>query len=142
MPGGIKGTFDRAALRAARKDAGLSVGELAKASGVGVSSIQAWEAGTRRPTVQKLRALMAALGGTIGDVMPEVAVTLAERRAAAGLSQAELAERLGVDQATVSQAERGLTRPGAELRRRLGAEFGLSDAEVMAAWTAAREAGE
>ena len=51
---------------------------------------------------------------------------LAQRRKAVGLTQEQLAERLGVERTTVVRWERGQTQPQPWLRPRLAAALGVS----------------
>lgn len=60
-------------------------------------------------------AIAAELDGT------DVAATVRAHRAEAELTQAELAERVGVDEMTISRYERGMTRPSAEILARIEA---------------------
>src|SRR4051812_44237541 len=50
---------------------------------------------------------------------------LRQHRLAAGLTQAELAERAGLAQRTIEDLERGVARPRRETARRLSAALGL-----------------
>ena len=49
----------------------------------------------------------------------DIADTLSAARAAAGLSQSELAARTGIDQADISRIERGLANPSVSTLKRL-----------------------
>lgn len=57
----------------------------------------------------------------------EVALQVIELRARRGLTQIELAERCGIDQADISRIERGATSPTVRTLQRLAAAL---DAEV------------
>ena len=56
--------------------------------------------------------------------------SLAEARAARGLSQRTLAARAGVSNTTVHRLERGLGRPSARVARRLAAALGVDPRQV------------
>ena len=56
--------------------------------------------------------------------------SLAEARAARGLSQRTLAARAGVSNTTVYRLERGLGRPSARVARRLAAALGVDPRQV------------
>jgi transcriptional regulator with XRE-family HTH domain len=57
-----------------------------------------------------------------------------DRRRLLGLTQAELAERAGVLQASVSDLERGrVALPGADARRRLAAALGVPHVDLLVA---------
>ena len=51
---------------------------------------------------------------------------LAERRTSLGLTQAEVAERMGVSKSRVSQIERGEGNPTLETLEKVGHAFGLT----------------
>ena len=56
--------------------------------------------------------------------------SLAEARAARGLSQRALAARAGVSNTAVHRLERGLDRPSARVARRLAAALGVDPRQV------------
>lgn len=60
----------------------------------------------------------------------EIADALSAARAAAGISQKELAERTGIDQSDISKIERGIANPSVSTLKRLaiglGAELSIS----------------
>lgn len=58
--------------------------------------------------------------------MNSVASLVIEQRTRLGLKQHELAERVGVDQRTISHIERNRRKPSIELAIRLAREFGIS----------------
>lgn len=55
--------------------------------------------------------------------MRALAYRVREMREAAGLSQAEVAERIGTKQPSIARIERGLTRPTIEMLQRLARVF-------------------
>lgn len=57
-------------IRAARKERGLSLRELARRVGVSASSISQIETGKSQPSVSRLYAIVAALGVAVDDVFP------------------------------------------------------------------------
>lgn len=59
------------ALRALRRDAGVSLSELARRSGVGKATLSELEAGRRNPTLETLYALTTALGVPLAAALPE-----------------------------------------------------------------------
>ena len=64
--------------------------------------------------------------------MTPVRLTLREARTAAGLTQAELAEKVGVRQATISDLESGKsTRIEFDLLDRLCAELGVEPGDLL-----------
>ena len=108
------GRFDADRLRAAREAARLSQAELAARVGADPAIISLWETREVAPTVRNLSRLATALGLKVSDLyIPDGTAegTLAGLRVAAGLSQLELAERLGVSQTTISRWERAKAAP-------------------------------
>ncbi len=65
------------------------------------------------------------------NVSQEVGVRIRAVRKAAGLTQAELGRRAGLDQAMVSRIERGLQRPRVDTLRRIAHGVGVSIAELL-----------
>lgn len=57
-------------IRAAREALSWTQAELAAISGVSVRGVQAWEAGTKQPTVASLTKLAAALQVSVADLLP------------------------------------------------------------------------
>lgn len=63
----------RQAVRAARQAAGLSLGELAAASGISASTLSRLESGERRVTIDALERIARALGTTVTALLAEAA---------------------------------------------------------------------
>lgn len=108
------GRFDADRLRAARESARLSQAELAARMGADPAIVSLWETREVKPTVRNLARLASALGLQVSDLYtpdPSAEGTLAGLRISAGLSQLELAERLGVSQTTISRWERAKAAP-------------------------------
>lgn len=101
--------FDAARLRAARAVAGLTVTQVAEATGVVPAAVRVWESGTSAPTPQRVVRLATALGVAVEDLLLAGAVpaTLASRRTHQGLLQTDVAAALGVRQHQYSKVERG-----------------------------------
>jgi transcriptional regulator with XRE-family HTH domain len=59
------------------------------------------------------------------------AAMLKALREKAGFNQQELADRLGVDQASVSRWENGISEPGISMARPLAAALGVSIESLM-----------
>lgn len=100
--------FAEGELRAMRERAGLRQKDLAERIGAGVNSVNAWERGTALAPVYRraqLRRTLAEPAPPAPALLPGSEL-LAERRRV-GWSQLELAERIGVTQATVSAWEHG-----------------------------------
>jgi transcriptional regulator with XRE-family HTH domain len=131
-------------IRAARLAAGLSQSEVASRVGVAPPTVSQWERGFTTPSVPLFGGLVAALGpwplleallspgelsgidARAGTSRPRtttsgggLGVTIRAARQATGLTQAQLALRLGVGQSAVSLWEHGRTLPTLPLLRRL-----------------------
>lgn len=64
------------------------------------------------------------------ETTPEVRLRLIEARTARGLSQQDLAERIGTTHVNVSRWERAITRPSPYFRRKLCTLFGKTEEEL------------
>lgn len=78
-------------------------------------------------SVKRSRFLGAALT-TLRDV---VGVRIKNLRKKAGLSQSELAERIGTDAPLISRYERGVTLPSIEVLIKLSSALKVSPAELL-----------
>lgn len=101
--------FDAAAFATARKRAGMSVSDLGRLSGVAVSTIHSWEAGTRSPQIDILAAAMTTIGEPIESV---VNVAHDDRypgdwRVMKGMTQPQLAVAASLPTVIVQRIERG-----------------------------------
>ncbi|MFD6197310.1 helix-turn-helix domain-containing protein [Mycobacteriaceae bacterium NPDC060252] len=108
------GRFDARGLEQARQAAGLSRLELADRIGTDTDVIRLWEEGGARPSVKNLLRIANSLGLEIRDLyQPEVSTggTLQDLRVSAGLSQRDLARKLGTTQTAVSRWERAVALP-------------------------------
>ncbi len=79
---------------------------------------------TYKDITKARRALLSADVVEQGKVLEQaydVAVQLIELRERHGLTQAELADRCGIDQADISRIERGATSPTARTLQRIAA---------------------
>ncbi|MHA3021822.1 helix-turn-helix domain-containing protein [Mycobacterium sp. BMJ-28] len=104
--------FDGSRLRAAREHLGMTRADLARRLQTGQDVVLQWESGECQPRPRSMPAIAAAVGVEVTDLYRSDggAATLAERRVALGLNQADIAKALGVTRATISQWERG-SRP-------------------------------
>jgi DNA-binding transcriptional regulator YiaG len=112
--------------------------EVAEQIGVCEPSVFNWEANTSQPDCRYMPAIIEFLGYNPLPPGKTWAEWLVLRRATLGLSQAEAALRLGVDQSTLSGWERGAREPAGVYAKR--AERFLADSESAFAPAAARTA--
>jgi transcriptional regulator with XRE-family HTH domain len=111
-------------------DQGLTQAALAARIGVDAASIRNWELNKRRPHPRHLAALSKYLGyfpAAIGDDLPN---RIRAARQSLGMSQGDLAQRLGVSDSTVRKWEHGMKRPYARFTRlfqQLIADAGLTE---------------
>lgn len=101
--------FDAAAFSTLRRQAGMSVSDLARLSGASLSTIHHWEAGRRTPQVDVLATVMKVIGAPIEAV---VSIDVNDRfpgdwRVMQGLTQPQLAAAAGMSTAMVQRIERG-----------------------------------
>jgi transcriptional regulator with XRE-family HTH domain len=98
-------------IRARRLDLKLLQKQVADQIGVDEATITNWERNTTPPAIRYIPAVIQFLGY---DPLP-LAISLSERLARArrvfGLSQRRMAEKLGVDPATIQDWEAGRHRP-------------------------------
>lgn len=144
MPRGTR-NFDPSALRRIRQARGLTQQQLAEAIGVARTYVVYWERSHVDPNSGRARGVqpepdtLVALAELLGvkpheltTVDPQQA-TLADLRTWAGLTQRQLAARVGVAGPTISSIEQGRRRLRPELAERIAAELQLPVATVIAA---------
>jgi transcriptional regulator with XRE-family HTH domain len=99
-------------LRKKRLDLGMLQKEVAKTLGVDKDSVYYWETNRYEPSLRSIPKIVQFLGyvpyDTSSMALGERIVTL---RRCLGLSREDLAERLGVDESTLRDWERGKRRP-------------------------------
>lgn len=109
-------SYDGARARALRLESRICIEELAAAAGVSPNTVRNAESGKHRPCPRVAKALAKALGIPLREIAPPGPVlTLRDIRHRLGLTQAEMAERIGVVRQMVSQVERGVTGVSAPL---------------------------
>lgn len=132
---GVAG-FSAARLRAALEDGGtLSPAALAAAAGTTRGSISKYLTGQAAPQPGRLLALARALGVPAGSLLdpPAVGEGLAHIRAAAGLTQAALAERSGIGVKHYEAAEAGRRALSETGIKQVAAAAGVPATRVRAA---------
>jgi transcriptional regulator with XRE-family HTH domain len=133
--------FSGDAVRRARESLGWTRGQLSAQVGVSLTSVASWERGEGGPSVDALHKLAKAL-----RVKPAALLTIpreewgqTELRVIRGLEQQEVAAALHVSPATVSAVESTYSPLTEAMARQLGELYGVTAAEVDAAWKRDRE---
>lgn len=139
MPAPTHG-FRPDALRTAREQAGLTQQQLADLLGIRDQAVYRWEHGRVTPTPATVGSIAAALGLAPADLLDHSPATLAELRERAGLTQGELAARVGLSQIAVSRLERGQADLDDQLAASLAAVLAVPVEQVAAAYERGRSA--
>jgi transcriptional regulator with XRE-family HTH domain len=150
-PASVGGGPPPSELRRLRRRTGLSQVQVGRRIGVGRHSLGAWERG-EQPPLAALRRLAGVYGVPVARVARAAGVTpprlldprawstgdLAEAlgtiRLWAGLTQADLAERIGCSVSSVRAWESGRAVPGPGMRRRLEDGYGLPEGALVTAY--------
>jgi transcriptional regulator with XRE-family HTH domain len=98
-------------LRCRRLERGLTQRTVAKTWGVRIETVSAWELGRARPSIRQVAKIIALLGGDPESVPEGLPGRLLAVRRRLGLTQAQLAMRLGQDEAQISRWESSRKRP-------------------------------
>lgn len=98
-------------IKTRRLDLGLTQAQLADLLGVTKFSVRNWERHYSEPNLQTLPRVLAWLGYDPRPQAEGLLARVAAVRQRQGLSQRQLAARLGTDQSALSAWERGETRP-------------------------------
>jgi transcriptional regulator with XRE-family HTH domain len=131
-------SYDGARARALRLAAQLGIEDLAVAAGVSPNTVRSAETGTHQPRPRVAYAIARALGVPVHELLPPgPAPTLRDVRCRLGLTQAEMAARLGVARQMVSQVERGVS--GVRSLSSWATAYGLTPAQWARAHQAARD---
>lgn len=118
-------------IRAKRLDLGLQIKQLAKQLKTDEGSVASWEAGSRYPSLRKLPGVLHFIGH---DPRPEATALgrkVRDRRRALGLSQKELAQRLGIDPSTVLNLEQGRKVTEVRLVLKILGGLGLGEPDLL-----------
>lgn len=124
---------------AALRKSTMTMSDLARLSGVPASTIYSWENGTFTPQVDKLAAVMKALGEPIERVV-DVPVERfpGDWRVLRGLTQPQLAALAGITTARLQRIECAETAPTSEQIATLSSLLGSTAEEYSTAWQRAR----
>ena len=125
-----------ARIKEAREAAGLTQAQLAKIVGTTSQNISQYERGLRKPKIEMMKKLADALECpvdtfTTDDLSEEIpspeliSKKIHDCRTAAGLTQQELAEKIGLDGATIGKYERGILRPKSETIKKIADVLGI-----------------
>jgi transcriptional regulator with XRE-family HTH domain len=102
-------------LKAWRLQRGLEQRDVAAMLGVRPATVGRWERDQRRPAIDLMPRILTLLGpGSCATPRSLPEERLLSARQLLGLSQAGLAEKLGVDRGTVGDWERGVRLPSEE----------------------------
>ena len=123
-------------LKALRKKAGLTQEELAEAIGVHSVTVSQWESDTYLPKTQNIKALAKALDVPENDLLndsfaPPFGATLKALRKKAGLSQTQLAEKIGVSLLTLFRWEKGERQPRVDEIKALAKALGVPENDLL-----------
>ena len=101
-------------LKAWRLDRGLEQRDLAAMLGVQPATYGRWERDQKRPAIKLMPGVLTLLGPDPSATQKSLPQRLLSARQVLGLTQAGLAEMLGVNRWTVGDWERGVRLPAAE----------------------------
>ncbi|TDT93344.1 DNA-binding XRE family transcriptional regulator [Streptomyces sp. 846.5] len=133
------GRFRPERARELRERAGLSRDELAVLARISPETVRSAEIGARAPSARVIRALADALRTTVDALCPPAGrVVLRDLRRRAGLTQRQLAEKVGVSAQMVSRVEAGVY--GVKDPDRWAAGYKVTRAQWTRAWEAGRAA--
>lgn len=127
-------------LRLAWHGSGITPQDLARISGVGVSTIWKWEQGQRSPNIDKLIQVLDVLEtstDTVIKIAPDERYP-SDLRNLARLTQPQLAKAAGISTTVLSMLEHGTIPMTESKARALAPLLNVSETEVIAAWQRAR----
>ena len=93
---------------------GLPQRDVAAMLGVRPATVGRWERDQKRPAIKLMPGVLTLLGQGSSDTQQTPPNRLLSARQLLGLTQAGLAEKLGVDRTTVGDWERGVRLPSEE----------------------------
>ncbi|MBS1693089.1 MAG: helix-turn-helix domain-containing protein [Actinobacteria bacterium] len=125
--------FSAKAFRRACEQAGTTKKAIAAELGVTPTTLSSLLNGRSTPSMKLLIRMVQFFGGSLADFLdmpPRQQWELKHHRVAAGLTQAALAQELGVTPSAVSGWELGKYPPGAALVPRMAELFGISEQQL------------
>lgn len=125
--------FSAKAFRRACEQAGTTKKAIAAELGVTPTTLSSLLNGRSTPSMKLLIRMVQFFGGSLADFLdmpPRQQWELKHYRVAAGLTQAALAQQLGVTPSAVSGWELGKYPPGAALVPRMAELFGISEQQL------------
>ena len=116
-------------IRKKRLDLRLLQKDVAGVLGVDTTTINNWERNRCKPRLYLFPKIVQFLGYSpfATTDKPTISDAIKDYRLIHGLSQRKLAEVLGVDPTTLARWEKGRSRPGTRMRKRLAEVLGSSD---------------
>ncbi|MFI2764913.1 helix-turn-helix domain-containing protein [Streptomyces echinatus] len=130
--------FDGARARTLRLEARIGIDDLAVAAGISPNTVRYAESGIHQPRPRVANAIAKALGVTLAELAPcGPPLTLRDVRRRLGLTQAQMAARIGVVRQMVSQVERGVT--GVRSPSTWAAAYRLTPSQWSSAQKASRD---
>jgi len=133
--------FQPAHLRKLRKERGYSQGELARAAGIGTTTLYHWEAESKSPQVDLLARVAAALGASVEQLVdvPEADRYPGDWRVLRGMTQPQLGRATGLSTPLVGRVERGEIPLSDDVATRLAEALAISPTQLRAAYDRARQ---
>ena len=98
-------------LKAWRLEQGLEQRDVAAMLGVRAATVGRWERDQKRPAIKLMPQILTLIGPNSCATQKSMPDRLLSARQRLGLTQAGLAEKLGVDRTTVGDWERGIRIP-------------------------------
>lgn len=126
-------------IRDARKDAGITQENLAQSLGINRATMSKYETGAIDPPASKLQCIAEALGvcvqDLIGDETEVTCMTYGQRiraaRKKAGMTQTELAKKLGIPYQSIGQWEKDRRKPKLETLQRIAEALGVPILDLL-----------
>jgi transcriptional regulator with XRE-family HTH domain len=106
-------------VRKRRLDLGLTQKQVAREIGAHVTSVRNWEGNATTPALRFVPGIVRFLGYVPFPPSQGLSERLKGYRRVQGLSQRDMAQRLGVEESTVARWERGRSRPAERLRKHM-----------------------